>query len=135
MRHRKRRGKLSRPTAHRRATLRSLAKELFEHERITTTIPKAKAARPVVEKLITRAKKGGLANYRYIIGFLGDKAVAKKVMDNIAPRYATRAGGYTRLVRLPLRRLGDATQMAVLELVEGETSQEVAADAAETSKD
>lgn len=119
MRHRKKKGKLSRTSAHRKALVQSLARELFLHERITTTLEKAKAARPFAERVITLAKKGGLANYRRAVSFLGDKAIAKKLFENIGPRYAERAGGYTRIVRLQKGRLGDNGSQAVLELVQG----------------
>ncbi len=99
--------------------MRSLAKELFLHERITTTLEKAKASRPVAERMITLAKKGGLANYRRAVSFLGDKTVAKKLFENIAPRYKERAGGYTRIVRFQKNRLGDNGSKAALELVQG----------------
>ncbi len=119
MRHRKKKGKLSRTSAHRKALVRSLAKELFLHERITTTLEKAKAARPVAERMITLAKKGGLANYRRAVSFLGDKTVAKKLFENIGPRYGERPGGYTRIIRLQKGRLGDNGSRTVLELVQG----------------
>ena len=117
MRHRKRKGKLSRTSAHREALIRSLSRELFLHERIVTTVEKAKVAKPVAERMITWAKKGGLANYRRLVSQLGDKAIARKVFDRIAPRFAERPGGYTRIVKLSERRLGDSGSKAVLELV------------------
>jgi large subunit ribosomal protein L17 len=99
--------------------VKSLSRELFLNERIVTTLEKAKVARPAAERVITMAKKGGLANYRRIVSLLGDKTVAKKVVDNIAPRFESRQGGYTRIVRLSERKLGDSGSRAVLELVEG----------------
>ncbi len=119
MRHRKKKGKLSRTSAHRKALVQSLARELFLHERIITTLEKAKAARPVAERMMTLAKKGGLANQRRVVSLLGDKAIAKKLFENIGPRYRERPGGYTRIVRLMDGRLGDNGSRAVLELVQG----------------
>ena len=119
MRHRKRKGRLSRTSSHREALIKSLSRELFLNERIVTTLEKAKVAKPAAERVITMAKKGGLANYRRIVSLLGDKTVAKKVFDNIAPRFESRPGGYTRIVKLSERKLGDSGSRAVLELVEG----------------
>lgn len=118
MRHRKKRGKLSRTSAHRKALGRSLSRDLFLHERITTTLEKAKAVRPVAERMITMAKKGGLTNYRRAVSFLGDKSLAKKLFEKIAPRFAERPGGYTRIIKLSRVRLGDNGSQAILELVE-----------------
>lgn len=118
MRHRKKKGRLSRTSAHRKALVRSLSRELFLHERITTTLEKAKAARPFAERMITLAKRGGLANYRRVVSFLGEKTIAKKLFEGIAPRYTERNGGYTRIVRFQRGRLGDNGSQAVLELVE-----------------
>ena len=118
MRHRKKKGKLSRTSAHRKALVQSLARELFLHERITTTLEKAKAARPAAERMITLAKKGGLANYRRAVSRLGDKTIAKKLFENIGPRYSDRLGGYTRIVKLQKVRLGDNGSQAILELTE-----------------
>ena len=123
MRHRKKKGKLSRTSAHQKALVQSLARELFLRERITTTLEKAKAARPFAERMVTLAKKGGLSNYRRAISSLGDKVIAKKLFEEVGPRYADRAGGYTRIVKLSTRRLGDNGSHAVLELIEkGEES-------------
>jgi len=119
VRHRKRKDRLSRTSSHREALVKSLSRELFLNERIVTTLEKAKVARPAAERMITMAKKGGLANYRRIVSLLGDKGVAKKVFDIIAPRFESRAGGYTRIVRLSETKLGDSGSRAVLELVEG----------------
>jgi large subunit ribosomal protein L17 len=129
VRHKKKKGKLSRTSAHRKALVRSLARELFLHERITTSAEKAKAARPVAERMITLAKKGGLANYRRAVSFLGDKTLAKKLFDSIAPRFAERPGGYTRIVRMAETRLGDNGSRAIFELVSmDEGKDNVAAD-------
>lgn len=118
MRHRKKKGKLSRTPAHRKALVQSLTRELFLRERITTTLQKAKAARPFAERMVTLAKKGGLANYRRAISSLGGKEIAKKLFEEIGPRFADRQGGYTRIVKLSSRRLGDNGSHAILELVE-----------------
>jgi large subunit ribosomal protein L17 len=118
MRHLKHGRKLNRTTSHRAATLRSLACSLIEHEAITTTVPKAKEARRFVERLITTARRGTLAARRRVASRLGDEVAAKKLVEDVAPRFAERPGGYTRVVKLAKRRIGDATQLARLELVE-----------------
>jgi large subunit ribosomal protein L17 len=97
--------------------LRNMVTSLFEHERITTTVAKAKEARPVAERLITRARQGTLAARRIISAYVRSEDVARKLMEDIAPRFATRPGGYTRIYRLGPRP-GDAGQMGILELVE-----------------
>ena len=117
MRHRKKRNKLSRDAAHRRSLMANLSKELIEHERIETTVAKAKAVRPEVEKLITLARRGDLHARRQALAALGqDKFVVYKLFEEIAPRYTERPGGYTRILRLGPRK-SDATEMALLELV------------------
>ena len=117
MRHQKQRGKLSRDAAHRKALLANLCKELIEHERIETTVAKAKAVKPDVEKLITLAKRGDLHARRQALSALGqDKFVVYKLFEEIAPRYTERPGGYTRILKLGPRR-SDATEMVLLELV------------------
>jgi large subunit ribosomal protein L17 len=117
MRHRKTRHKLSRDTAHRRSLLRNLCREVIEHERIKTSQAKAKAVKPEVEKLITLAKRGGLHARRQALSELGqDRFVVHKLFEEIAPRYAERPGGYTRIVKLGPRR-SDSTEMVFLELV------------------
>ena len=117
MRHRKTRHKLSRDTAHRRSLLRNLSREVIEHERIRTSQAKAKAVKPEVEKLITLAKRGGLHARRQALSELGqDRFVVHKLFEEIAPRYAERPGGYTRIVKLGPRR-SDSTEMVFLELV------------------
>ena len=108
--------KLSRYRDQRTALLRGLAGELIRHERITTTLAKAKETRIVAEKLITHGKKGTLHHRRLALAQLPNKTVVKKVFDDVALRYAERAGGYTRIIRLG-RRQGDGAQMAVIELV------------------
>ena len=96
--------------------MRGLVTELITHERITTTLAKAKETRIVAEKLITHGKKGNLNHRRLALAQIPNKGVVEKVFDDIAPRYADRAGGYTRIVKLGPRQ-GDAAQMAVIELV------------------
>jgi len=117
MRHAKARGKLSRDSAHRRALLKNLCKEVIEHERIKTTEAKAKAVKPEVEKLITLAKRGDLHARRQALSTLGqDKFAVHKLFEEVAPRYAGRAGGYTRILKLGPRR-SDSTEMVYIELV------------------
>ncbi len=117
MRHKKQRHKLSRDSAHRRALMRNLSREVVEHERIKTSQAKAKAVKPRVEKLITLAKRGDLHARRQVLSELGqDKFLAHKLFEEIAPRYAERPGGYTRIVKLGPRR-SDSTEMVFLELV------------------
>ena len=117
MRHGRTRHKLSRDTAHRKALLRTMSKQLIEHERIRTSQAKAKAVKPEVEKLITLAKRGDLHARRLLLSKLGqDKFAVHKLVEEIAPRYATRPGGYTRIVKLGPRR-SDSTEMVFLELV------------------
>jgi large subunit ribosomal protein L17 len=117
MRHQKNRHKLSRDSAHRKALMMNLSKELIDHERIETTCAKAKAVKPEVERLITLAKRGDLHARRQALSALGqDKFMVYKLFEEIAPRYATRPGGYTRILKLGPRK-SDATEMALLELV------------------
>jgi large subunit ribosomal protein L17 len=117
MRHRRKRHKLSRDAAHRRALMRNLSREVLEHERIRTTQAKAKAVKPEVEKLITLAKRGDLHARRQALSELGqDKFVVHKLFEEVAPRYSERPGGYTRIVKLGPRR-SDSTEMVFLELV------------------
>ena len=117
MRHQKTRNKLSRDSAHRKALLMNLCKEVIEHERIKTTEAKAKAVKPEVEKLITLAKRGDLHARRQALSQLGqDKFVVYKLFEEVGPRYADRPGGYTRILKLGPRS-SDATEMVLLELV------------------
>ncbi len=108
---------LGRNTSQRKALFRSLVTELFRHERITTTEAKAKAVRGDVEKLITLAKRGDVHARRLANRTLLDKAVSDKLFETIGPRYAERAGGYTRILKLG-PRAGDAAPMVILELVD-----------------
>jgi len=117
MRHQKQKGKLSRDSAHRKALLMNLSREIIDHERIKTTQAKAKAVKPELERLITLAKKGDHHSRRLAMARLGqDKGVVYKLFEEIAPRYAERPGGYLRISKLGPRR-SDATEMVVLELV------------------
>jgi len=141
MRHRKPGNRLGRPADQRKAVLRALATELLRHDEIITTVAKAKAVRPEVEKIITTGKHGHVADYpalvkkskegdeearkevartvhlrRQVNAYIYDSAVTKKVFDEIAPRYKDRKGGYTRILKAGFRR-GDATPMAIIQLV------------------
>jgi large subunit ribosomal protein L17 len=116
MRHRKDHRKLSRTHSHRRALLRNLVTSLIEHERIETTLAKAKEARRVGERMITFAKRGDLHARRHVARYVHGESNVKKLFDTVAPWYETRQGGYTRILKLG-RRLGDAGEMALLELV------------------
>ncbi len=118
MRHQRKRAKLSRDAAHRKSLLRTMSKQLIEHERIQTTQPKAKALRPEFEKLITLAKRGDLHARRQALSALhNDKFAVHKLFEEIAPRYQARNGGYTRVVKLGIRH-GDAAPVSLVELVE-----------------
>jgi large subunit ribosomal protein L17 len=101
---------------HQRLMMANLVASLIAAEGIVTTEAKAKAARPIAEKMITKARKGGLHNHRQIIAFLNDREVADKLMEDVGPRYADRPGGYTRILKLGPRQ-GDNAPMARLELV------------------
>lgn len=117
MRHQKTRNKLSRNSAHRKSLLMNLTKEVLEHERIKTSEAKAKAVKPEIEKLITLAKRGDLHARRQALSALSqDKFAVYKLFEEVAPRYADRPGGYTRILKLGPRR-SDATEMVYLELV------------------
>jgi large subunit ribosomal protein L17 len=125
MRHRVAGYTLGRQTGPRKALIRNLIKELYKHERITTTESKARAIRGDAEKLITKAKHGMSGRIdrvhaqRQLVAFLDDKTLAKKVFDDFAPRYADRNGGYTRMIKIGPRQ-GDAANMVILELVDSE---------------
>ena len=121
MRHRVAGRKLQRTTAHRTAMFRNMAAALIKHEQITTTLAKAKEMRPYVEKLVTLAKKGGLSNRRLAHARLMDDGQLAKLFDAIAPRYAERSGGYTRVVKAGIRA-SDAAAMAIIEFVDRDVS-------------
>ena len=152
MRHRVMGRKLGRKTNHRKAMWRNMAVSLFTHEQITTTVPKAKSVRPFVEKLITAARKGDLASRRRVIQMLGGNQIMLRaeddiernrygeiteqgragaprivnhLFDEIAPRYADRPGGYTRIIRLGKHRIGDGSDLCVLQLVGDESGPQV----------
>lgn len=117
MRHRKKGRQLSRSPEHRRATLRNLARNLFEHGRIETTTAKAKELRPFAERLITLARRGDLHARRLAIRKLHDRTAVGRLFEDIGPRFTDRPGGYTRILKLGTRR-GDAAEMALIELVD-----------------
>lgn len=146
MRHRKAGYKLGRTTAHRTSTLRNLAAGLFEHGRITTTVPRAKAVQPYAERLITLAKRGDLHARRLVTSRLNDRVMAsdesqlernrygeirkgpkliKHLFEEVAPRFRDRPGGYTRIVKLDVARKGDGGMLCVLELVGDEDGPEI----------
>ncbi|OPZ70671.1 MAG: 50S ribosomal protein L17 [bacterium ADurb.Bin478] len=116
MRHQKSGRKLGRTHSHKKATLANLALALFEHKSIITTTPKAKEARTTVERIITFAKKGDLAARREVLRTIRDKDLVKQIFEEIAPKYAERSGGYTRIVKLG-NRSGDNADMSIFELV------------------
>ena len=116
MRHRNKGRKLSRTATHRRATLRNMATSLFRHERIETTTAKAKELRPYAERLITLARRGDVHSRRLAGQKIQDREVLGKLFDDIAPRFAERPGGYTRILKLGNRK-GDAAEMSLIELV------------------
>lgn len=116
MRHRIFDRKLGRTFEHKNAMLKNLATSLFKHERIVTTLPKAKLLRRRVERLITWAKRGNLSGIRLIERFIKDKDILKKLINNISPRFKERNGGYTRILRLKNRK-GDSALLAIMELV------------------
>ena len=117
MRHGKVHRKLGRHSAHRTAMFANMAASLIKHEQVVTTLPKAKELRPIVEKLVTLAKKGGLAARRQAVAEMRDVAMAKKLFDVLGPRYKERAGGYTRIMKAGFRH-GDNAARAVIEFVD-----------------
>ncbi len=121
MRHRNAHRKLQRTSAHRTALFRNMSAALIKHEQITTTTAKAKELRPYIEKLITLAKKGGLSNRRLAQSRLMDDTQLTKLFDVLAARYATRQGGYARVIKAGIR-MSDSAQIAVIELVDRDVS-------------
>jgi large subunit ribosomal protein L17 len=117
MNHRSSYNRLGRTSAHRKALLKAQAKALFRYERIRTTVQKAREARRLAEKLITRAKVDSVHNRRIASRAINDGRILNKLFTDIAPRFAQRAGGYTRILKMG-RRFGDASEMAILELVD-----------------
>ena len=122
MRHRKSGRQLNRNSSHRIAMFRNMASSLFEHEVIKTTLPKAKELRRIVEPLITLAKTDSVANRRLAFSRLRDKEMVAKLFSDVAPRFSTRPGGYTRVLKCGFRS-GDAAPMAYIELVERGTEE------------
>ena len=118
MRHRKSGRQLSRNSSHRWALMRNLVTALLRDEKIQTTDPKAKELRRWTDRVITLGKEGSLHARRQVLGIVQDKAVVRKLFDTIAPRFKSRAGGYTRIIKIGQRR-GDAAQMSLIELVAG----------------
>ncbi|MGN6464324.1 MAG: 50S ribosomal protein L17 [Rhizobiaceae bacterium] len=129
MRHGRSGRRLNRTVSHRKALFSNMAASLIEHEQITTTLPKAKELRPIVEKLVTLGKRGDLHARRQAISAIGSDALAKRLFETIAPRYAARNGGYLRIMKAGFRH-GDNAAMAVIEFVDRDTSAKGAADRA-----
>ena len=127
MRHGMNGRKFSRTTPHRTAMFANMAASLIVHEQIKTTLPKAKDLRPVIERLITMGKKGGLANRRVAMSRIRDEAAVKKLFEVLGDRYQGRAGGYTRVLKAGFR-YGDAAPMAIIELVDRDRDAKGAAD-------
>lgn len=140
MRHRKSGRRLNRSSSHRQAMLANMAGALIKHEQIKTTLPKARELRPVVEKLITLAKRGDLHARRLCLARLPEKAQVAKLFDVLAERYGERPGGYTRIIKANYR-YGDSAPMAIIELVDrdpdakGQDSGPVQSDDEETLED
>ena len=113
--------KLGRTASHRTAMFANMAASLIKHEQITTTVAKAKELRPYVEKLVTLAKKGGLSNRRLAHARIMDEAQERKLFEVIGPRYASRNGGYTRVIKAGIR-ISDASPIAIIEFVDRDVS-------------
>lgn len=122
MRHSIRGRKLGRTTAHRWALFRNQLQSLVEHERIITTLPKAKELRPIFEKAVTQGKRGTVHARRRVRRLIPNRQLVKKLFDDIAPRFADRNGGYARIIKLGPRK-GDGAEMALIELVDYELGQ------------
>ena len=122
MRHRVRGRKLGRTTAHRKALFRNQLTALFTHDRIVTTLAKAKELRPLAERMVTLAGTGSLPARRKVLTMVPDKEVVRRLFEEIAPRFTDRPGGYTRVMRLGRRR-GDAAELAIIEFVDYELSE------------
>ncbi len=129
MRHGKSGRKLNRTASHRKALFSNMAASLIEHEQIVTTLPKAKELRPIVEKLVTLGKRGDLHARRQAASQIGSEDAAKRLFDTIAPRYASRNGGYLRIMKAGFRT-GDNAPMAVIEFVDRDVEAKGAADRA-----
>jgi large subunit ribosomal protein L17 len=126
MRHLKSGRQLSRNSAHRWALMRNLITSLLREEKIKTTDPKAKELRRWADRVITLGKQGSLHARRQVLSIVEDKAVVRKLFDTIAPRFKDRPGGYTRIIKIGIRR-GDAAQMSLIELVGGENDNQAGA--------
>jgi large subunit ribosomal protein L17 len=138
MQHNRAGRKLGRTTAHRKSLFRNQLSSLITHERIQTTLPKAKDLRPLIEKMVTLGKRGGLHARRLVLKTIPEAPTVKKLFDDIAPRFKERAGGYTRILKLG-RRPGDGAEMAILEFIDfdwahRQAEKKVAAKAAEEKK-
>src|SRR5215470_2069765 len=133
MRHRNAGRKLSRNTPHRRALLRNLVTSFLEHGRLMTTLPKAKEVRPLAEKMITLGKRDSLHARRQVQSYLMRDGIAKNVFDTIAPRFADRNGGYSRIIKLGNRK-GDGADLAIIELLGSELEVKKAERAAQASE-
>jgi large subunit ribosomal protein L17 len=138
MQHNRAGRKLGRTTAHRKALFRNQLSSLITHERIQTTLPKAKDLRPLIEKMVTLGKRGGLHARRLVLKTIPEATTVKKLFEEIAPRFKERAGGYTRIMKLG-RRQGDGAEMAILEFIDfdfahRQAEKKVAAKAAEDKK-
>ena len=129
MRHGFRGRRFARSVSHRKSMFANLSVSLIEHEQITTTLEKAKDLRPIVEKLVTLGKRGDLHARRQVIAQIGNEHVVKRLFDEIAPRYASRNGGYLRIMKAGFRQ-GDNAALAVIEFVDRDTSAKGAADRA-----
>ena len=127
MRHRKAGKKLGRTSAHRAAMARNIAVALIDHERIVTTLPKAKNVKPFVEKLVTLSKQATMHNRRQVFAQVRSKAATKKLFGVLGPRFQARKGGYCRILKLGKNRLGDNGERAILEFVERTPKEEAAA--------
>ena len=129
MRHGFKGRRFARSVSHRKSMFANLAVSLIEHEQIVTTLPKAKDLRPIAEKLVTLGKRGDLHARRQVIAQIGNEGVVKRLFETIAPRYATRNGGYLRIMKAGFRP-GDNAAMAVIEFVDRDTSAKGAGDRA-----
>jgi large subunit ribosomal protein L17 len=129
MRHGKTGRRLNRTASHRKAMFANMAASLIEHEQIVTTLPKAKELRPIVEKLVTLGKRGDLHARRQVISAIRSDQLARRLFDKIAPRYASRNGGYIRIMKAGFRH-GDNAPMAVIEFVDRDVEAKGAADKA-----
>ena len=134
MRHRVAGKKLGRTTAHRAAMTRNFIVSVIVHERVVTTLAKAKGLRPSVEKVLTLGKQKTLHRYRRALAKLQDKAAVAKLFNELGPRYASRPGGCTRIVRMAERRIGDGSSKAILELVDNNVLAQQLAKSAEAEE-